>query len=207
MSEPDIPIDSLVLYKRRPTRVVKGGERLEIEMDDGNRARVRPKDVALLHPGPLHSLLQLQPQIGEVELGWQILLEGGGTQPLAELAELIYGEYSPATAWAAWKWVDDGLYFHGIPEAISAHTQAEVESERASRQARQAEAQAWAAFLERARAGTVSPQDDARYLRELENLAHGAQPGEPAAARAGAQRASGKRPCLAARMESLGCVR
>jgi len=83
-----------VLYKRRPARVVKGGERLEIEIDDGNRARVRPKDVSLLHPGPLHSLAQLQARAGEVELGWQILLEGGGAQSLAELAELIYGEYS-----------------------------------------------------------------------------------------------------------------
>jgi exoribonuclease-2 len=173
MSDAAFPENSLVLYKRRPARVVKSGERLEIEMDDGNRARVRPKDVLLLHPGPLHSLAQLQPQSGEVELAWQILLEGEGTEPLSALAELMYGEYTPSTAWAAWEWVEDGLYFHGAPEAIAARSPAEVERERASRQARQAEAQAWAAFLERARAGRVSPQDDARYLRELENLALG----------------------------------
>jgi exoribonuclease-2 len=173
MNESDFPIDSLVLYKKRPARVVKSGERLEIEMDDGNRARVRPKDVALLHPGPLSSLSQLQPQTGEVELTWQILLEGSEAQPLAELAALIYGEYTPATAWAAWGWVEDGLYFHGAPDAITARAQAEVESERVSRQARQAEAQAWADFLNRARMGHVSPQKDARYLRELENLAFG----------------------------------
>ncbi len=52
MSEEQILENSLVLYKRRPARVVKGGERLEIEIDDGNRAKVRPKDVALLHPRP-----------------------------------------------------------------------------------------------------------------------------------------------------------
>jgi exoribonuclease-2 len=173
MSEIELQLESLVLYKRRPARVVKGGERLEIEMDDGNRARVRPKDVTLLHPGPLHSLAQLQPQTGEVELAWQILLEGSGAQSLAELAELIYGEYSPATAWSAWKWVDDGLYFHGDPEAIRARTQAEVAGEKASRQVRQAEAHAWAEFLERAHAGKVSPQGDKKYLREVENLALG----------------------------------
>lgn len=173
MSDAAPPENSLVLYKRRPARVIKSGERLEIEMDDGNRARVRPKDVLLLHPGPFHSLAQLQPQSGEVELAWQILLEGEGTQPLSALAELIYGEYTPSTAWAAWEWVEDGLYFHGAPEAIAARPLAEVEREQASRQARQAEAQAWTAFLERARAGRVSPQDDARYLRELENLALG----------------------------------
>jgi len=48
---------------------------------------------------------------------------------------------------------------------VSARTQAEVEHERALRQARQAEAQAWTAFLERARARKISLQDDARYLR------------------------------------------
>ena len=173
MNEPSFPIDSLVLYKRRPARVVKTGERLEIEMSDGNRARVRSKDIALLHPGPLRSLGQLQPQSGEVELAWQILLEGGGAQSLAELAELIYGECTPATAWAAWGWVEDGQYFYGGPEAVTARTQAEVESERALRKARQAEGQAWSSFLERARAGRVSAQDDAKYLRELENLAYG----------------------------------
>jgi exoribonuclease-2 len=173
MNQADFPLESLVLYKRRPARVVKSGERLEIEMDDGNRARVRPKDVTLLHPGPLHSLSQLQPQVGDIELAWQILLEGGGAQSLAELAELIYGEFSPATAWAAWERVDDGLFFQGSPEAIRARTQAEVKSEQAARQARQAEAQARTEFLERAHAGKVSPQSDQRYLREVENLALG----------------------------------
>jgi exoribonuclease-2 len=173
MTESDFPIDSLVLYKRRPARVIKGGERLEIETDDGNRARVRPKDVSLLHPGPLYSLALLQPQAGEVELGWQILLEGGMPLTLAELAELIYGVYNPASAWATWRWVDDGLYFQGGPEAISARTQPEVETERALRQRRLAEAQAWATFLERARIGKVVLPDDARYLRELEDLALG----------------------------------
>lgn len=173
MSETEFPLESLVLYKRRPARVVKSGERLEIEMDDGNRARVRAKDVILLHPGPLHSLAQLQPQTGEVEMAWQILLEEGRAQSLKELAELIYGAYNPATAWAAWKWVDDGLYFHGTPEAIGARTPDEVEDERLSRERRQAEAQAWSAFLDRARTGKVSPSNDARYLREVENLALG----------------------------------
>jgi exoribonuclease-2 len=173
MNESDFPIDSLVIYKKRPARVVKSGERLEIEMDDGNRARVRSKDVSLLHPGPVRSLTQLQPQAGEVELAWQILLEGGQAQPLAELAELIYGAYTPATAWAAWGWIEDGLFFQGGAETVTPRTQAEVENERASRQARQAEAQAWAAFLERARGGKISLQDDVRYLRELENLVFG----------------------------------
>jgi exoribonuclease-2 len=166
-------------------QVVKSGERLEIEMDDGNRARVRPKDITLLHPGPLRSLTQLQPSSGEVELAWQILLEGGEAQPLAELAELIYGDYTPTTAWAAWGWVEDGMYFHGSLEAVTARTQAEVESERAARQDAPGWAWRWAAFLERKRASRVS-QDDARYLRELENLAFGRSRGEQGCARLGA---------------------
>jgi exoribonuclease-2 len=172
-------LNSLVLYKKRPARLVhvtEQGEqvRLEIELEDGNRARVRPKDVILLHPGPLHSLGELQPLEGEIELAWEILREDPGSlHPLAELAELIYGEFTPASAWAAWGYVEDSLYFRGNVEAITACSLVEVERQRATRQARADDTQAWVAFLERARAGKIIAEVDARYLREVEDLAYG----------------------------------
>ena len=166
--------NSLVLYKKRPARVVRSGERLEIELEGGNLAKVRPKDFLLLHPGPLQSLGQLQPQEGEVELTWQILGESPEEpHSLEELAELIYGQYTPATAWAAWQQVEEGLYFRGSPEAITACSPEEIARKQAARQAHVAEALAWAAFVERVRRGCISAPTDAHFLREVEDMALG----------------------------------
>ncbi len=162
-------VGSLVLYKNRPARVVRITDKLEIELEGGETQRVRPKDVKLLHPGPLEGLDALTPQSGEVVTAWELL--AGRQTSLAELAELAYGAYTPATAWAAWQLVDDGLYFRGSPEEVEARTPEEVEEERAARQAKAAEERAWEDFLARAREGRVEPQDG-RYLRDVEDLAY-----------------------------------
>jgi exoribonuclease-2 len=162
---------SLVLYKHDPARVTSTGrKKLTIALPDGETLRVRPKDIDLLHPGPVESLDQLHPHDGEMETAWELL--SGRTTTLRELTELAYGAYTPAAAWAAWQWVADGLYFEGSPEQIVAHTPDEVAEEKARREARAAERRAWAAFLERARAGEFVPEDE-RYLTEVEMLALG----------------------------------
>lgn len=174
MPQKNLHPDSLVLYKNRPARVRRVGDRigdkLEIELEAGEGLKVRPKDVTLLHPGPLEDLGQLQPQTGEVEAAWEIL--AGNRTSLAELAELAYGAYTPASAWAAWELVADGLYFRGTPDQVQACTPEELARERETRQAKVARQQAWAAFLDRARAGQVVPED-APYLKEVERLALG----------------------------------
>lgn len=165
---------SLVLYKKRPARVVKTGERLEIEVEGGNIAKVRHKDVALLHAGPLTSLKDLRPMTGDQTLAWELLSENGEPHSLSELAELGFDAFTPLTAWAAWQWVEDGLYFRGEPETIYAVSAEAVAREQVARQARQAEVAAWTDFLSRARiGGPVDPRADARFVRELEDLALG----------------------------------
>jgi len=161
---------SLVLYKNRAARVAHAGDKIEIELEGGESLRVRPKDVTLLHPGPLESLGELAPQKGEVQTGWELL--AGGTTTLRELAELVYGVYTPATAWAAWGLVSDGLYFRGAPDEIATCTPEEVAQEQAAREERVAKQEAWAAFLERARAGQIIPEDSG-YLAEVEQVALG----------------------------------
>jgi exoribonuclease-2 len=162
--------DSLVLYKTRAALVRHARKRLQIELEDGETLKVRLKDVVVLHPGPLGDLSDLQPQKGELEAAWELL--AGTTTDLAELCELAFGEYTPDAAWAAWQWVADGLYFHGSPETVVARSQEELASERATREARAAEARAWESFLERLRLGKTGPED-AIYLREVEELAWG----------------------------------
>ncbi len=164
--------DSLVLYKNSPALIKQAGDKLEIQLDDGQSLKVRPKDVELLHPGPLRSLAELKPRTGEVKVAWELL--AGETTSLAELAELIYEEFTPQTAWATWQHVEAGLYFQGTPEEIEVATLEAVEAEQAARAAREAEKQAWADFVARVEQGTFSPEDD-RYLSEVEQVAYGLQ--------------------------------
>ena len=70
MSDSNICQNSLVIYKKRPGRVARVGEKLVVEMQDGKQIKVRPKDVTLLHPGPVKRLEELVSLTGEVELAW-----------------------------------------------------------------------------------------------------------------------------------------
>ena len=168
---PPYPPNSLVLYKTHPARVLRVGDKLEIALQSGKTQKIRPKDVTLLHPGPLHSLSELTtPQGEDIELVRELL--DGETTTLPELADLMYGDFTPATAWAAWQLLNDGLYFSGAPDAIQTKAVEDIAREQAARAAKQAEQVAWAAFLERLEAGRILPQDH-RYLQKVERLALG----------------------------------
>jgi exoribonuclease-2 len=161
---------SLVLYKLQPTLVQRAGEKLSLLLPDGETAHVRPKDVALLHPGPLARLDDLKPPPGDPATAWEIL--AGERTTLPELAELAFGVYSPASAWATWQLVADGLYFRGAPDDVVANTAAEVERLQAQRAAEQAEKQAWAEFVRRAHEKALAAGDN-RYVRDVAALALG----------------------------------
>ncbi len=164
-----IGCDSLVLHKTKPAVVLRSGDKLEILFQDGKKLSVRPKDLVVLHPGPI-DFAELKPPPGDVLSAWELL--EGTTTTLAELAELAYGAYTPASAWAAWEWVIDGLYFSGAPETIYVHTGPQVEKEQTTRAARATEAQAWSGFLERAYQRRFE-SEDSRYLAEVEQMAYG----------------------------------
>jgi len=163
------PVDSLVLYKSRPARVVSLGDKIEIELSGGCK-RVRPKDVELLHPGPLRSLAELEPQTGEFKAAWE-LLEGTETT-LQELTELAFNAFTPATAWATWQRVTKGLHFIGRPQAIEVRTRELIERERAERDAKAAADRDWHAFITRMIAAQPSAEDAPR-LAEVERMALG----------------------------------
>lgn len=165
--------NALVLYKLHPARITQmGAKKIEIELEDGDTLSVRPKDVELLHPGPLHDVGLLTAVKGEVPTAWELL--AGTTTTLGELAELAYGAFTPRTAWAAWQLLADGLYFSGTADAVRAHTAAEVTAEKEARAAKAAEAAAWEGFLARAQAGEMA-EDDGRFLQDVIALALGQQ--------------------------------
>lgn len=161
----------LVLYKNRPARIAQTGDRLEIELEGGKTQKVRQKDVVMLHPGPLRDLAALQKPQGDAVTAWELL--AGDTTSLSELAELIYGDYTPATAWATWQLVAEGVYFRGTPEYVEVSSAEEVERLQNARQARQEEEAAWTAFVDRVRSGNWLQEADSRFLREVEDLALG----------------------------------
>jgi exoribonuclease II len=162
--------NSLLLYKHRPARLISAGDKLEIELEGGEKARVRPKDVVLLHPGPLNSLSELQPLQGEIYEAWEIL--AGEQSNLIELTELIYGRNTPAAAWSAWQHVMEGLYFEGTAEEVRALPADEVARRKLERDLASTAKRAWQAFMDRTRRGTYVPEDR-EFLQEVENLALG----------------------------------
>jgi exoribonuclease-2 len=131
---------------------------------------VRPKDISLLHPGPLRSLAELTPVTGDLQEAWELVSDG--STDLAELSELIYGEFTPATAWATWQQVADGIYFEGTPERILARDAARVQADIEARQRKEAAKRDWEGLLDRLRKEKIEPGDHER-LQEVEQLALG----------------------------------
>ncbi len=165
---------SLVLYKVRPARVKEISDKIEIELEGGKAKRVRDKDISLLHPGPLASLKDLTPRSGEVEENWE-LLEGSTTE-IKELTELIYGDYNPATAWAAWQIVEQGIYFEGQPQSITPRSAELVRDELEKRNRKAQQEQAWNEFVARLEQGKIL-EEDRKPLGEVEMLALGRREG------------------------------
>lgn len=167
---PSLRTAALVLYKSQPALVAAVGEKIEIQTAAGKNRKVRPKDVLLLHPGPLQSLAALQTPQANIEEAWELLQ---GEQPgFEELAELVFGDFTPASAWATWQMLQDGLYFSGTRDAITVNPPDVVAAEREQRENKAREASEWAAFI--ARVEQAALQDgDRKRLAEVERVALG----------------------------------
>lgn len=177
MSAPTLDKNSLVLYKLEAARVKETDQkRITIALMDGDLVRVRPKDVVLLHPGPIGDLSTLNTHAadtGDLMTAWELL--AGSETNLRELVDLAFGEFTPANTWAVWKAVADGLYFKGDPDHISVITAEDVRKEKARRDERAEEQRQWDAFVNRVTAGERI-DSDSQYLSEVERLALGQQP-------------------------------
>jgi exoribonuclease-2 len=160
---------SLILYKEQPGIVVQAGKKLTIELADGQSLTVRPKDVLLLHPGPIHNLAELIEPAGDMKTAWELL--AGETTTLADLAELAFNAATPAAVWAVWQWVADGLYFVGTPQAITVRTPEQVAEIEFDRTAKAAKEQEWAEFLARLAQGETA-KGDGRFLQDVVTLAN-----------------------------------
>lgn len=165
---------SLVLYKTRPARVLQVADKLEIESISGDTHRVRLKDVCLLHEGPIRSLKELAVPaadwLEEREQAWELL--AGGTTTLIELTELVFGQASPAHAWAVWQWVQEDLHCYGKPDLITMRKASELAALQQQRQAKADAKQEWQDFIARLKRNSFI-EADRPALAAVELLALG----------------------------------
>lgn len=161
---------SLVLYKIHPAIVSNVSDKIEITLAGGKTRRVRDKDVTLLHPGPLSSLAGLNATDPAIEEAWELLEDEQVGLP--DLAELLYGEYTPATAWGAWQALQDGLYFEGDHATIRRRSAEAVAAEKGMREEKRRAEQEWDEFARRVGQGALEDGDRKR-LAEVERLALG----------------------------------
>lgn len=188
-----IPEKSLVAYKNRPAFVKsRDGDRLLIVAAtsvDGARSaevlefKVREKDLEFLHPGPcgapdLAALAENStgPE-APVREAWELLEaeESGSGAGLSfkELAELIWGDYSPRSAWALFLFLQDGRYFKAVGGLICPCSAEELEAKEKKRAEKGQELRERAAFLERLKNRTPDLATDGRFLQDVEALAYG----------------------------------
>lgn len=169
MSAIPLATGALVVYKSRPAVVSSVTDKIEIQLEGGKSKKVREKDVQPLHPGPAR-LSGLAPDPVDVSEAWELLADE--QMPLADLAELVYGDFTPAAAWGVWELLGDGVYFEGELDAIKACSAEQVAAVQAERVAKARAEQEWQEFLERVGAADLNEEDHKR-LGEVERVALG----------------------------------
>jgi exoribonuclease-2 len=162
---------SLVLYKKAPALISELGEKISIQLMDGKSKKVRDKDIRLLHVGPISSLNELNKlPASDIEGAWELLQDE--TVELGELAEFVYGENSPATAWHTWLLLQEQLYFIGPIDQIVTRTADEVEKTVNAQRAKEQQAADWQEYLQRVKNNNIQTADIG-ILKDVERLAYG----------------------------------
>ncbi|WP_105316538.1 ribonuclease catalytic domain-containing protein [Thermus tenuipuniceus] len=159
---------ALVVYKGRPALAEEKGDRLELTLPGGERVRVRPKDVLWLHPGP--AFLDLKVPEGEEEAAWELLQ--GQAVSLRELAELVYGAYTPGAAYGAYLLAQKGERFVLEGERVRARTPEGLAALERARREREERERVFQEAVGRLKEGRWLPEDRP-LLAEAEALAFG----------------------------------
>ena len=186
--------NALAVYKNKPALVKeKSQEKIIISLPDNTSIKVREKDIEIIHPGPVKSFsgiddISTKSAPDAIQEVWELLLtEQGKTISLKELAELIFNEYNPAFAWAAYKLLLDNLYFTGTTFAILPRSKEQVEADIKKQEEKQKATGEREEFLQRLK--NRSPYlaikntdgqdmkgdiiDDRRFIQDVEALAYG----------------------------------
>ncbi|MCK5726662.1 MAG: RNB domain-containing ribonuclease [Thiotrichaceae bacterium] len=164
---------ALVCYKAKAAVVIDLNDKIEILFFKTTK-RVRDKDITLLHPGPVGDVNTLDMSLPESldSLDETLELLEGETTSLKDLADYLYGEYTPQTAWSSWMLIADGLYFEGTVDAIVVRPLALIAAEKEQRATKKAQKDAWSSLLERIKNAQIETEDYT-HLVDVEQLACG----------------------------------
>jgi exoribonuclease-2 len=170
--------NALVVYKNKPALIKeKTADKLLVALAGGDTVKVREKDIEIIHPGPLKNLNEINEReaasAGTVRETWELLLAEGQELSLKELAELAFGAYSPASAWAAFSLLLDGLYFTGTIGAIRPRQREQVEADEKKRAEKQQASGERELFLNRLKTCRLELPADSRFMQDVEALAYG----------------------------------
>lgn len=155
---------ALVLYKQSPALIKElNSEKIHITLQKGEK-KVRPKDLLLLHPGPLNSLAELKELEADPAEAWELFQ--GETPEASDLAELIYGEFTPSAAWSLFMLLNRTAWFRGTYDAIEVTTPEEREQRESSAQKKEEAKLRLEAFKERLKTGSMG-EEDQEYMDEL----------------------------------------
>ena len=161
----------MVVYREKPAVIINGGDKIDIIVDGGINKKVRPKDITFLHPGPLNSISGFRTTPGNIDDTLEML--NGETVSFAEFAELLFDEFTPQSAWNAYRLLSEGKYFAGdLKNGITARPPAEIEAAESAAAAKAETAEQREKFIARVRAGKMLPED-AKLMNEVEQLAYG----------------------------------
>jgi exoribonuclease-2 len=169
--------NALAVYKNKPALVKeKTQDKIVIALSDGDSIKVREKDIEIIHPGPVNNFNGIiegaAASDSAIRETWELVLTEEKPLSLKELAELAFGEYSPASAWAAFCLLLDGLYFAGTISAIHPRQQEQVEADEKKRAEKSRASGERELFLERLRRRSLLP-DDRHFMQDVEALAYG----------------------------------
>ena len=172
---------SLAVFKNKLALVKEQDQdKILIVLSVGAEIKVREKDIEIIHPGPVDEkeLKEIDQAAGAESPGsavreaWELLVADQSPVSLGELAGLAFGEYSPASAWAAFRLLQDGLYFTGTASAVQGRQRDQVEADEKKRGEKAKESKERELFLERLRIRRLEP-DDRRFIQDIEALAYG----------------------------------
>jgi len=170
---------ALVYYKSKAAIVEAVSDKIDILFFKTTK-RVRDKDIKLLHPGPLTDVATLDLDVPESlnTLDETLELLEGEPVPLSDLAELLYGEFTPQSAWSSWMLVVDGLYFSldSKTDLIEVRSKDLIAADIAKRKADSDKKEAWSSLLKRIQDNKIE-KDDYTHLVEIEQLACGEREG------------------------------
>ncbi len=174
----NITTGALVYYKSKPAIVTKISDKIDIIFFKTTK-RVRDKDIKLIHPGPLKDVDSLDldcPESLETLDETLELLEGEAV-PFEELTELLFGEFTPQSAWSCWMLIVDDLYFEQETDEsgntlIKARPLDDIKAEKQKRDEKRNQKENWNALIDRIKTAKIEPEDHT-HLVEVEQLACG----------------------------------